>query len=304
MKRILITGGTVFVSKYAAKYFMEHEYEVFVLNRNSKPQIEGVNLIKGDRHDLGDRLKGLHFDIVADITAYDSKDITDLYDALGSFKQYIMISSSAVYPEYADQPFNEESPKGVNKFWGQYGTDKIEAETALLQRVPDAYILRPPYLYGPMNNVYREAFIFDCAKADRRFYLPQDGSMRLQFFHIEDLCRVMEMIIETKPSEHILNVGNSQTISIKDWVILCYQCFDKTPVFVNVPKEIEQRNYFSFYNYEYYLDVHKQQTIYPNTIALEEGLRESAKWYEKNEADVNKKPYFQYIDENLNFTFC
>ena len=69
-----------------------------------------------------------------------------------------------MYPEYAPRPFREDSEKAANKFWGKYGTDKIETECALLDRVHDAYILRPPYLYGPMNNVYREAFVFDCAK--------------------------------------------------------------------------------------------------------------------------------------------
>lgn len=155
MKKILITGGTTFVSKNAAQYFSEHNYEVYVLNRNTKPQIQGVTLIEGDRHELGDKLKDMHFDVVADITAYNSDDIIDLYEALGSFDQYIMISSSAVYPEDGVQPFKEDSKRAVNKFWGKYGTDKIEAENCLLERVPDAYILRPPYLYGPMNNVYR-----------------------------------------------------------------------------------------------------------------------------------------------------
>lgn len=69
-----------------------------------------------------------------------------------------MISSSAVYPEYGSQPFKENSVLAKNKFWGKYGTDKIAAEKTLMQRVSDAYILRPPYLYGPMNNVYRETF--------------------------------------------------------------------------------------------------------------------------------------------------
>lgn len=296
MKKILVTGGTTFVSKYVADYFVHREYEVYVLNRNTKPQIGGVKLITGDRHNLGDSLKGMHFDIVADITAYDAQDIIDLHDALGSFGQFIMISSSAVYPEYGVQPFLEESERNVNVFWGKYGTDKIEAENALLERVPDAYILRPPYLYGPMNNVYREAFVFDCAKADRKFYLPKDGEMKMQFFHVRDLCRLMEVLITNQPSEHILNVGNVEAISIKDWVTKCYACFDKVPSFVNVYDDIEQRNYFSFYNYEYYLDVKRQHKIYPETISLEEGLRESAEWYLANEADVNKKPYFDYID--------
>ena len=56
IKKILITGGTKFVSKYAAQYFSEHNYEVYVLNRNTKPQIQGVTLIEGDRHELGDAL--------------------------------------------------------------------------------------------------------------------------------------------------------------------------------------------------------------------------------------------------------
>ena len=297
--KLLITGGTTFVSKYAAEYFAARGYEVYVLNRNSKPQVEGVRLIVGDRHHLGDELKNIHFDIVADITAYDAKDIIDLYDALGSFDQYIMISSSAVYPEDGMQPFKEESDKAVNKYWGKYGTDKIEAESSLLERVPDAYILRPPYLYGPMNNVYREAFVFDCAKADRKFYLPQDGKMKMQFFHVKDLCGLMQVIMETKPANHIMNVGNVKAISIKDWVTMCYACFNKVPHFVNVYENIEQRNYFSFHNYEYYLDVQKQKEIYSNTIPLEEGLKESAKWYLANESDVNKKPYFKFIDENL-----
>ena len=299
MKKILITGGTTFVSKYAAKYFLEREYEVYVLNRNTRPQIQGVTLIEGDRHELGDKIRDIHFDIVADITAYHADDILDLCEALGSFGQYIMISSSAVYAENDRQPLKEDAKKAVNKFWKKYGTDKIEAEKCLLERVPDAYILRLPYLYGPMNNVYREAFIFDCAKADRKFYLPKDGEMKLQFLHVKDLCKIMEVIMCTTPKDHIFNVGNVETVSIKDWVTMCYTCFHKIPVFENVYENIEQRKFFSFYNYEYRLDVERQKKIYAETISLADGLEESAKWYLSNEAEVRKKPYMKYIDENM-----
>ncbi|WP_324606598.1 NAD-dependent epimerase/dehydratase family protein [Streptococcus equinus] len=36
MKTVLVTGGTVFVSKYTADYFVKKGYNVYVLNRNSK----------------------------------------------------------------------------------------------------------------------------------------------------------------------------------------------------------------------------------------------------------------------------
>lgn len=73
----------------------------------------------------------------------------------------------------------------------------------------------------------------------------------------------------------------------------------KDPRYVNVYGEIEQRNYFSFYNYEYCLDVEKMYSLMPSTIPLEEGLKESFAWYLKNSHLVQRKPFIQYIDENL-----
>ena len=63
MKKVLVTGGTVFVSKFVAEYNVKKGYEVYVLNRNTKSQAEGVKLIEGDRNNLGNVLKGYHFDI-------------------------------------------------------------------------------------------------------------------------------------------------------------------------------------------------------------------------------------------------
>ena len=109
----------------------------------------------------------------------------------------------------------------------------------------------------------------------------------------------MSSLLPLNYNEHILNVGNVEAVSIKDWVTKCYESLGKIPNFVNVYEEIEQRNYFSFYNYEYYLDVSRQSKIYPETISLEDGLRDSVKWYLEHRTEVNKKPYFEYINENL-----
>lgn len=298
MKRMLVTGGTVFVSRYIAEYYVAKGFDVYVLNRNSKEQSKGVTLIEADRHDLGECLREYRFDTVID-TAYTSNDVELLLDALGDYQDYILISSSAVYPEYAPQPFKEDTILAVNKYWGRYGTDKIEAEQTLLKRNPNAYILRPPYLYGQMNNVYREAFVFDCALSDRIFYLPKDGNMKLQFFHIHDLCRFIDVLLEVNPSQHIFNVGNKEAISIRKWVELCYNAAGKKVSFRNVYEEIEQRNYFSFYDYEYYLDVSSQYELMDNVKPLDQGLVEAFNWYINNKDKVNKKPFFEYIDSTL-----
>lgn len=51
-EKVLITGGTVFVSRYIAEYYVKKHYDVYVLNRNSKEQSKGVKLIQADRHNL------------------------------------------------------------------------------------------------------------------------------------------------------------------------------------------------------------------------------------------------------------
>jgi len=295
---MLITGGTVFVSKFAAEYFRDL-YDVYVLNRNTRPQVPGVTLLEGDRHDLGPMLRSHHFDVVLDVTAYDAQDVEDLLNGLGSFDDYILISSSAVYPQTELQPFTENTPTGENCFWGKYGTDKIAAESALLSRVKHAYILRPPYLYGPGNNVYREAFCFDCAREERVFCLPGEGKMQLQFFHVEDLCRFVEVLLEKKPEEHIFNVGSPETVSTLEWVQKCYEIIGKQLIIDRISREIEQRNYFPFYSYEYMLDVSRMQSLMPEQKCLEEGLKEAADWYTGHEAEVRKKPLIAYIDAHL-----
>lgn len=299
MKRILVTGGTVFVSKYVAKYFESRNYEVYVLNRGTRQQIENVNLICADRNDLKDLLVGYSFDTIIDVCGYNQKDISNLLDAVGEFKDYIFISSSAVYPETNEQPFSENQNVGTNSIWGKYGTDKIEAEEYLIAKVPNAYILRPPYLYGPMQNVYREPFVFECALKSRKFYIPNDGKMKLQFFHVDDLCKVIEKILEKHPKEHVFNVGNKEVVDINTFVELCYKVVGTPLEKVYVTNHDNQRDYFSFYNYEYILDVSRQNELLPEQKNLFEGLKESYEWFKDNSDKVVKKKYIKFIQQNF-----
>lgn len=297
MKTILITGGTVFVSRFTASYFVKKGYQVYVLNRGTRQQVEGVHLICADRNDLKDQLKSYTFDAIIDVCAYKREDIQNLLEALGEFKDYLFISSSAVYPETNSRPFTEEQEIGYNSIWKGYGEGKAEAERYLRNAFPDAYILRPPYLYGPMQNLYREPFVFDCAMQKRKFYIPKDGSMKLQFFHVEDLCRLMELILEMHPEEHILNVGNPEVADINTFVEMCYDIAGAELDKVYVKDQDNQRDYFCFYDYDYELDVTKQNRLLPKTKNLYEGLKESYDWYVEHPDEVNKKEYLKFIDQ-------
>ena len=211
----------------------------------------------------------------------------------------MFVSSSAVYPETLPQPFNEGQECGANSIWGAYGTDKLAAERYVTANIPQGYIIRPPYLYGPMNNLYREAFVFECAEKGLPFYIPKDGAMPLQFFHVRDMCRFMEILLERRPAERIYNVGNPDTVDINEWVRLCYAVLGKTPEVKYIGGSVPQRSYFPFYDYAYVLDVTKQAALMPDTVPLADGLRESYEWYAANREQVRKKPLLEYIGENF-----
>lgn len=296
--KILVTGGTVFISRYTAEYFLKKGHEVYVLNRNTRPQSENVKLIECDRATIGGKLKNMRFDAVIDVTAYTAEDINNLLDGLESFDNYIMISSSAVYPETLAQPFKESDGLGANCYWGAYGLNKIAAEEALLKRVPSASIIRPCYVYGEYNNLYREAFVFDCAEAGKPFYIPEDGLMPLQFFHVEDLCRLIEAILIKQPAKKIFNVGN-RPVTITEWVTACYRTVGKTPEFIFVKCGAPQHKYFPFLNYGYVLDVSAQNELLPDLISLEEGLQHSYNWYKDNRDLVKKRNFSEYIENNI-----
>lgn len=294
--KILVTGGTVFVSRAMAEYFVLAGHEVCVLNRGSRMQSEGVRHLCHDRHETGLDLRNEHFDAVIDVTAYTARDADALLNAVGDVPHYILISSSAVYPETLPQPFREDMLVGPNIHWGAYGTDKIAAEQHLLGRCPQACILRPPYLYGPGNEVYREAFVFECAEAERTFFLPGNGTMPLQFFHVRDLCCLTERLLTEVPPQRILNCGNPEMVSIREWVEMCYAVAGKTPRFVSVDGNVPQRSYFPFLNYAYELDVSAQKQLLPELTPLSDGLRESYAWYRENRGLIRQKPLLAFID--------
>ena len=94
-------------------------------------------------------------------------------------------------------------------------------------------------------------------------------------------------------------MGNPQSVTIREWVTLCYQTLDKQPVFQQVREETEQRNFFPFYSYEYALDVSKQAELMPRCKDLADGLREALDWYLENKDEVRRKPLWEYIDKNI-----
>ena len=121
----------------------------------------------------------------------------------------------------------------------------------------------------------------------------------LQFFHIGDLCRLTELILNTRPADHIFNTGYPISVSIRDWVKLCYESVGREPEFINVPKTVPQRSYFPFYDYQYELDVSRMNRILSDLTPLEDSVAGSYEWFRNNRELIIRKPLIQFIDSEL-----
>ena len=87
---LLIMGGTEFVSKNAAIYFINLGYSVDIFTRgNKKVNYEGVS-----KHHIGDRkkitdldiLSDIQYDYILDISAYTLEDVTKLTEIINTKK--------------------------------------------------------------------------------------------------------------------------------------------------------------------------------------------------------------------------
>lgn len=68
---------------------------------------------------------------------------------------------------------------------------------------------------------------------------------------------------------------------------------------VYVSNQTNQRDYFSFYDYEYVLDVTKQNMLLPEQKDLVEGLKESYDWFKNNRDEIVKKDYIKFIQPHF-----
>lgn len=314
MNKILVLGGTYFVGKYIVKRLLEDNFDVFILNRGTKAGSFGdkVTEIHCDRENFKDvqtKLADMTFDYVIDVSGLNVNQVHISYKVLKNIniKRYIFISSSAVYVVSNYIPISEDYNKGVNDYWGDYGINKLEAEKFLLDKNKTlgfpTTILRPPYIYGEGNNIYREGFIFDRATQNRPIILPNEGSTVIHFIHIEDLYCTITSLIENKSCiGEVYNVGNTIGITFRGWIEACMEACNKSVDIIEFNYKgsgYDCRDFFPFHDYQFMLDTRKIEKYYTPKISMIEGLKREYEWYKLNESYVKKKEHYEINEEKI-----
>jgi nucleoside-diphosphate-sugar epimerase len=199
--KVLVIGGTLFIGRQLVAELLKAGHSVAILHRRSKHNLaKRVENLLADRNDpeaiqrvIGERRFEVVFDNVYDWergTTAAQVEATAL--AMGNHLQRYVFMSSVAYTFRPPQP-RRGDPLAPDNHPDAYVRNKAMSERALLRLHRKngfpVVTFRPPFVYGPENPFYREAFFWDRMRAGRPIIIPGDGTRLMQFVYVKDLVR-------------------------------------------------------------------------------------------------------------------
>ena len=319
MARALVIGGTLFMGRALVDQLLELGDDVVIMHRgHGTPFGHRVGEIICDRNGVAavqTALEGTQFDVVYD-NVYDwqrgttAEQVTAAARAVAKgLRRYVFTSSVAVYPPGGE--YSEDATLVPADSPNPYGANKANTERALfaLSREHEIPVstLRPAFVYGEHNPIEREAFFWDRLVARRPIIIPGDGLATMQWVYARDVARAAILASETDVAiGHAYNLANYPPITQLDFVRLLARVAGVDANLVHVPRErIQQLGGGVFappYYFGNYLDVppitvltvRVRSELRLELTPLEDGLRETFRWYEQQ---ARPRPDFTWEDE-------
>lgn len=253
--RILIIGGNLFIGRLLLGELLAQGHELSILHRGENhpfgPLVQNLQADRNDPESVKAAIGGTRFDVVFD-NVYDWERGTTAEQVRGCalaaqpdrLHRYVFMSSVAAY---FDGLGHEESDKlAPVDCPDEYARNKALSERALFklhqQRGLPLVTFRPPYVYGPGNPFYREAFFWDRLLLGRPIVVPGDGSRLMQFVHVQDLVTCCVRSLE-EPSAvgEAFNVAHAEPVTQLEVVEALAAAAGKTPEIVFVPRDLIER---------------------------------------------------------------
>jgi 2'-hydroxyisoflavone reductase len=244
--KALVIGGTLFIGRELVRRLLAGGHDVTVLHRKGNHDLGAeVENLNGDRND-GDSIRaalaGRRFDVVFD-NVYDwrrgttADQVLETARACGDHLQrYVYMSSVAAYGDGLDHADND--PLAPDDHPDSYVRNKATSERALFSSGLPVVTLRPPFIYGPGNPFYREAFFWDRFEAGRPVIIPGNGRRLMQFAYVKDLAQACIQAAE-KPEAigHGFNIANPEPITQENLVRAFAKASGHNPQLVHIPRE-------------------------------------------------------------------
>lgn len=254
-KRILVIGGTQFIGRLLVEKLAAAGHEIYVLHRKDRhPFPKRVHNLVADRNDAAAVRKAvgsIRFDAVYDF-AYDWEHGTtgpqveataQIFD--GKIGRYVYMSSVAAYGDGLNHhegdalaPDDHPNPYCRNKAMSERGLFRLHQRTGF-----PIVTLRPPFVYGPGNPFYREAFFWDRYRVGRPVIMPSEGHRLMQFIYVQDLVDVAIRVIESRNTAgHAFNISNARPVTQHELLAdLARVAGVKEPELISVPRDVIYR---------------------------------------------------------------
>jgi 2'-hydroxyisoflavone reductase len=315
--RVLVIGGTLFIGKRLVCALTKAGHEVTIAHRKPGHDLgKKVQEIVADRNDseaFKSAVAGRRFDIIFD-NVYDwqrGTTATQVEATARSFGdrliRYVFMSSVAAYGDGLNH--HEGDALAPDNHPDTYVRNKAMSERALFRMHQrngfPVVTMRPPYIYGPGNPYYREAFFWDRLRDGRKIILPGDGRRLMQFVHVQDLVDAcVRSIEEPHAAGHAFNIANARPITQLELVQMLAQVCGKPLELVRIPRpRILQAGghpmgpnlYFGVY-----FDMppitqvitKAQRVLKFKPTDFMEGLKESYRWYLRHHVkDTSNYPF-------------
>jgi nucleoside-diphosphate-sugar epimerase len=322
--KVLVIGGTLFIGRQLVKELCDAGHEVAVMHR--KPEhglarrVENLVADRNDADAVQRAIDGRRFDVVYD-NVYDwergttAAQVQATVRACGErVQRYIYLSSVAAYGD------------GLNHYEGDalapdnhpeaYVRNKAMTERMLFRMhqrhgLPGV-TFRPPFVYGPGNTYYREAFFWDRMRLARSIIIPGDGHRLMQFVYVKDLVRAMIRAMEVPTAAgEAFNIGNSRPLTQLEVVQSLAAAAGKSVQVVRLPREAIMQSggnpmgdpaYFGVY-FDMPPITEKMgkaaRVLGVRPTPFEEGLKETWRWYLRNRNGRWPQPRFAFENRLL-----
>lgn len=305
--RVLVIGGTLFIGRNLVEALVKAGHEVSVMHRKAEHNLgRKVGNITADRNDPESVRRALmneKFDVVFD-NVYDwqrgttAAHVEQTAKACGEhIRRYIFMSSVAAYGDGLNH--HEGDALAPDDHADSYVRNKAQSERMLFrmhQRYGTPVVtLRPPYIYGPANPFYREAFFWDRMRESRPIIVPGDGRRLMQFVFVKDLVwACLKVMEEPNAVGHAFNIANPRPLTQTEVVQALADAAGRKPVLVRIPRERILQAGGNPMNHPLYFGVYfdmpaitqvvskAQRVLRFKATPFAEGLKDTYRWYQRN----------------------
>ena len=249
-RRVLVIGGTGFISSFVVRHLVAAGQKVTVFQRGHKAALPAeVRHIVGDRSrlaDFGDVFRQVRPDVILDMIPYNQREAQALVEVAHNLvDRLVAVSSVDVYrardricrtdPGPPDPtPLTENSPlrdrlfpyaqtrpePGTEAFATTY--DKILVEQTLTgDSLLATTIVRLPQVYGPGDYSHRTFEYLKRMDVGRPFLLlPEDiANFRASRGYVEDVAEAIALcVLSDKAAGHVYHVGDTENLTETDWI--------------------------------------------------------------------------------------